>query len=225
MSARASEHVPDEWIESFRERLLAWYRAHGRLFPWRHADATLYLRVLSEVLLQRTPAERVGGFVEGFVAQYPDWKALAEAKIEDLGEELRPLGLWRRRAESIHALATEVFHANGTLPQDRTALESLPGVGQYIANAIDVIAHGGAAPFLDSNMARVLERVFGPRAQADIRYDPYLQSLAHRATAAPDSLAVNFAVLDHAAVTCTIRRPQCEACVVADLCRSAGTFD
>ena len=74
-------------------------------------------------------------------------------------------------------------------------------------------------------MARVLERVFGPRGQADIRYDPYLQSLAHRVTDADTSLDVNFAILDHAALTCTIRKPACDRCVVSSLCRSAGTFE
>jgi hypothetical protein len=52
--------------------------------------------------------------------------------------------------------------------------------GQYIANAVLLLCHGEPQPLLDVNMARVLERVFGPKKLADIRYDPYLQQLAMR---------------------------------------------
>ena len=67
---------------------------------------------------------------------------------------------------------------NGRFPSTRVEVEALPGVGQYITNATLLLCHGEAQPLLDVNMARVLERVFGPRKLVDIRYDPYLQNLA-----------------------------------------------
>ena len=67
----------------------------------------------------------------------------------------------------------------GRFPKDPREIGNLPGVGQYIRNAIMIFAQGKNFPLLDTNMSRVLERYFGPRMLADIRYDPYLQGLAN----------------------------------------------
>jgi len=61
-------------------------------------------------------------------------------------------------------------------------------------------------------MARVLERYFGPRKLADIRYDPYLQKLAHRVVDCEAPAAVNWAILDLAALVCKARGPRCSQC-------------
>ena len=58
-------------------------------------------------------------------------------------------------------------------------------------------------------MARMLERYFGPRKLADIRYDPYLQALATRVVTCRDPAAMNWAILDLAATVCKIREPLC----------------
>ncbi len=73
------------------------------------------------------------------------------------------------------------------LPSTRDELQALPGVGQYIASALLTVCFGRREPLLDENMARVLERFFGPRHLADIRFDPYLQQLSRMVLPANDS--------------------------------------
>jgi A/G-specific adenine glycosylase len=106
----------------------------------------------------------------------------------------------------------------GRFPKEIMEIEALPGVGQYIANAILLFAGGRPEPLLDVNMTRVLERVFGPRALADIRYDPYLQSLARSIVEGDDPAAVNWAILDHASLVCKLRHPLCTACPLNRQC-------
>jgi A/G-specific adenine glycosylase len=174
--------------------------------------------VIAEVLLQRTTVAAVEGFLPNFVARYPSWGAIAEESLEELEEVLKPLGLYRRRAASLSLLARSIQNLNGKFPVAREAIEALPGVGQYIANSIEMFAHGKARPLLDVNMARVLERYFGPRKLADIRYDPYLQDLAKRVVAGPAARRVNWAILDLAALVCKVRVPDCPVCPLSKTC-------
>jgi A/G-specific adenine glycosylase len=78
------------------------------------------------------------------------------------------------------------------MPTVRAEIEALPGVGQYIANAVQLFAHETPAPLLDVNMARVLQGHYGPRQLVDIRYDPYLQALAYTVVKGRHAAAVNY---------------------------------
>lgn len=159
-------------LAAFRRRLLRWFNASARDFPWRAVDATPYVQVLTEILVQQTRAENVAAALPGIVRRYPNWQSLASARIVDLERALRPLGLWRRRARAVKNLARALSLRGWKWPSDREELESLPAVGQYVASAVRIFVHGQPEPLLDTNMARILERYFGPRTLADIRYDP-----------------------------------------------------
>ncbi len=208
-------------IHHFRARMLAWYRQHGRSFPWRKRSASNYNKIIAEVLLQRTRAETVAQFFPIFLTRYPSWSQLATADEDELIALIRPVGLWRRRSKSLISLATEIAKRNGRFPKDRQQIEALPGVGQYIANSILLLCHDSPEPLLDTNMARVLERYFGPRKLSDIRYDPYLQRLAKMVVDCPDAVVLNWAILDFAARTCSLRIPKCCQCSLASGCSFA----
>jgi len=204
-----------------RHALLTWYAAHGRDFPWRKDEATLYQVVLAELLLQRTRAETVAAFFDLFTTRFPSWESIAASTVDEIGGYLKPIGLWRRRAASLHALAQEMVARGGEYPRSREEVESLPAVGQYIANAILLFSRGRAEPLLDVNMARVLERVFGPRKLVDIRDDPHLQSVSRVVVRGKQAARINWAILDLAAKVCTIRNPRCNECPLKRVCRYA----
>ena len=208
-------------LVNFRSRLLQWFEDHGRKFPWRKASLSKYQYVISEILLQRTRAETVANFFPRFIDEFPSWKKIDSSNVARLQLYLQPIGLWRQRASSIKALAKAMVQANRRLPKARKEIEALPGVGQYITNAILLLCHGEAQPLLDGNMARVLERVFGPRKLADIRYDPYLQQLAFRVVQCDKSKELNWAILDLAASICLQREPRCNICPLESMCLKA----
>jgi A/G-specific adenine glycosylase len=209
-------------IAWFRRKLFTWFRSNQRTFPWRDESASDYVKIVSEVLLQRTRAEVAAAFLPEFLEQYPSWDKLSMATEEDLRRFLQPIGLWRRRAASLEKLAREMTKRGGHFPRTRDEIEQLPNVGQYIANAILLFCHGEPQPLLDVNMARVLERFFGPRKLADIRYDPYLQSLARAVVSSRNPVVINWAILDHATLVCKISNPRCHSCPVVAKCQFAN---
>ena len=176
-----------------------------------------YQKVISEVLLQRTKAETVAKFYSQFIEKYPFWKSLASAKPNELEKHLKPIGLQKQRSERLLNLAKEMVKRNGRFPKDRKRLESIPFVGQYIANAILLFIHNEPQPLLDVNMARLLERFFEPRKLADIRDDPFLQELARIVVQHEKSKIINWAIIDFASLICK-KKPLCEECVVKDYC-------
>jgi len=211
-------------VRKFRKLLLDWYAEHGRDLPWRRPGEPIYRQVVTEILLQRTRAETVSRFYASFFRRYADWQDLAHASIVELEDALRPIGLWKERALTLKALAERV-DTLGELPTEREALERLPGFGQYVTNAALMLRELEGAPLLDAGMARVLERVFGPRKLADIRYDPYLQDLACSVVEQPQSREINWAILDLAASNCSIGGPLCVSCPVVGVCRRLARAD
>ncbi|MCK5617308.1 hypothetical protein KAR91_86390 [Candidatus Pacearchaeota archaeon] len=205
-------------IKWFQKRLVGWFEIEGRHFSWRNKSASKYQIIIAEVLLQRTKAETIASFFPEFIKKYPTWKALSLAKLLELEKVLKPIGLWRQRSAVMRNLSNEMAKRNGRFPKTREEIEKLPGVGQYIANAILLFYWNQSQPLLDVNMARVLERFFGPRKLADIRYDPYLQDLARKVLPMKNTKEFNWANLDFAAMICKARKPLCQECPMNSKC-------
>ena len=212
-------NITDKELHFFQNNLLKWYQYSGRHFLWRNKSITNYQAVIAEVLLQRTKAETVANFYKQFIKDYPNWKSLAEADLKQIETYLMPIGLYRQRSIRLQNLAKEMVKRNGRLPQERKDLESIPFMGQYIANAVELVVFNKPSPLIDVNMARVIERFFGPRKMADIRYDPYLQELAYEIVNHPKAKEINWAILDFAALICQARVPKCSNCVLNIKCR------
>lgn len=205
-------------IKEFQEKILAWYSENGRSFIWREPQASNYVRIISEVLLQRTKAETVAKYLPVFLNKYPSWKELGNASQLDLEKILQPLGLYKQRGSRLYKLAQEMKRRNGKFPTNRADVEEMSMMGQYITNAFELFILKKPAPLLDVNMARVLERYFGPRRLVDIRYDPYLQKLAYSIVQHDLIEEINWAVLDFAAIKCKSGKPACENCILKNKC-------
>jgi len=206
-------------IKRFQAKLLAWYLSNGRKFLWRHEDRSEYEIIIAEILLQRTKAETIEKFYQNFIDKYPNWKKISEASLETLEIDLKPIGLYKQRAKRVRNLAIELDIRNGIIPENRGEMEEIPMFGQYIANAIELQVFNRKKPLLDVNMARVIERYFGPRKLSDIRYDPYLQKLAHQVVNHENSKQISWAILDFAALICKSRIPRCSICSLSISCK------
>ncbi|MCP9291632.1 hypothetical protein [Gracilimonas sediminicola] len=210
--------VKKEKIEFFQDKILEWYEENGRHFPWRNKSATNYEKIISEVLLQRTRAETVANFFPKFIKKYPSWKKLGEATKEELQETLKPTGLYKQRGTRLYKLAQEMKERKGRFPVKRDRVEEMPMMGQYNANAYELFILKKPSPLLDVNMARVLERFFGERKLADIRYDPYLQELSQEVVENPQSKEINWGILDFGSLVCEAKSPLCEKCLLSEQC-------
>jgi len=206
-------------IKYFQDEILIWYQTEGRTFPWRKNNLSQYKMIIAEVLLQRTRAETIANYFPEFIKKYPSWNSIARSRISTLEKVLKPIGLYKQRARQLKKLAIEMSNRKGKLPRTKDELERLPLFGQYITNATLQFVYNIPAPLLDVNMARVLERFFGPRKLADIRYDPHLQDLAWKVIDHLEAKKLNWGILDFASMICSKRYPHCSICLLSKRCK------
>ncbi len=107
---------------------------------------------------------------------------------------------------------------NQQLPKSREELESIPLMGQYIANAVELLIYNKPSPLIDVNMARVIERFFGKRLLSDIRFDRYLQSLSSKVVQHSNPKGINWGIIDFAALQCKTK-PNCMSCSLRAKCK------
>ena len=202
----------------FRRRLLEWYRRHGRTLPWRETSDPYHILV-SEVMLQQTQVDRVLPKYDEWLAKYPTLAALAAADESDVSATWRPLG-YNVRPRRLHAIAREsVAKYGGTLPGDEATLLSFKGIGAYTAGAVRSFAFGQRAAILDTNVARVLFRVFVgagvPKAHGMKRH---LWEVSRTVLPMRHVFDFNQALMDFGATLCTARKPKCMLCPMRDGC-------
>jgi A/G-specific adenine glycosylase len=205
----------------FRQRLLAWYKRHGRDLPWRKTDDPYHILV-SEIMLQQTQVDRVLPKYEEWLVKYPSFEALASAPEQDVTTTWYPLGynIRPRRLQSIAREAVEKY--GGQLPADEETLRSFKGIGAYTAGAIRSFAFRERAAILDTNVARVLFRVFVGGA-GDPKSHAMKQHLWKVSAALVPNRHVfdfNQALMDLGAMVCVARNPKCLVCPMAKGCRA-----
>jgi A/G-specific adenine glycosylase len=216
---KKTHRISSKKVKFFQKKILNWYKHNGRTFYWRRKGLTHYQYVIAEVLLQRTKAETIAKFYPNFLKDFPNWKSLTNANVKKIEKYLIPIGLYRQRSKRLMGLAKEMVKRNGRLPKNRQELESIPFMGQYIANAVELVIFNQPSPLVDVNMSRVLERFFGERKMADIRYDPYLQKLCRKIVDHVDTKKMNWAILDFAATICKAKNPTHNNCPLKKQCK------
>lgn len=213
----ARPEAPGPARRTFRRRLLAWYRRNGRDLPWRRTRDP-YRVLLSEVMLQQTQVSRVLPKYREWLRRYPSFDALAAATAAEVRDAWYPLG-YNVRPLRLRAIArTVVRRHGGRLPATRDGLLGLNGIGAYTAGAVLSFAFGQDAPILDTNVRRVLRRVWVGEDGA-VR-DRALWDLAARLLPKGRAYDFNQALMDLGATVCTARRPRCDACPLARICAS-----
>jgi A/G-specific adenine glycosylase len=202
----------------FQQRLLKWYRENGRDLPWRRTSDPYHILV-SEVMLQQTQVERVIPKYHEFLDRYPSLKDLAAAPIEEVRKTWYPLG-YNIRPERLHSIACEtVVRYGGMLPKEPEQLLSFKGIGRYTAGAIRSFAFNEAAPILDTNVMRVLHRVFMGEGEPK-NQKALLWKLSEALIPRGKCYDFNQALMDFGATTCTARDPYCLLCPMKTLCKT-----
>jgi A/G-specific adenine glycosylase len=209
-------------VSRVRRLLLAWGRERGRAFPWRRWRDPWRL-LLSEILLRRTNASKVRMLIPSVLRALSSPRAACAIRESELRGILRPFGMQAVKARQIKSMALDIVSRwGGRVPRDRKALQSLPGVGPYIAGAVLAALGGRAGAAVDANVARVVVRVFGlvpirARARDDLQVRGVAEALVGRA----QGPGVLWAILDVAASLCRPAHPRCPECPLRDLCHHA----
>jgi A/G-specific adenine glycosylase len=204
----------------FRDRLLTWYRRHGRDLPWRKTTDPYHILV-SEIMLQQTQVDRVLPKYAEWLDKYPSLEALASAPEQEVTETWYPLG-YNIRPRRLQTIAREsVARYGGQLPSDQETLLSFKGIGAYTAGAIRSFAFRERAAILDTNVARVLFRVFvgagDPKSHA---MKKHLWRVSETLVPVRHVFDFNQALMDFGAMVCVARNPKCLVCPMRNSCRA-----
>jgi A/G-specific adenine glycosylase len=202
----------------FRRRLLAWYGRHRRDLPWRRTEDP-YRILVSEIMLQQTQVDRVVPKYHEFLDRYPTLESLAGSTPEEVARLWYPLG-YNIRPMNLRGIACEaVASYGGRLPDDDAALRGMRGIGRYTAGAVRCFAYRRAVPIVDTNVRRVLGRVFlGPRRLGRLRGQKTIWDLAGALVPPRKAYDYNQALMDFGATWCTARAPRCRPCPMNRFC-------
>jgi A/G-specific adenine glycosylase len=211
---------PPKDRQRFRRQLLTWYRKHGRDLPWRKTDDPYHILV-SEIMLQQTQVDRVLPKYHEWLEKYPSLEALAAAPADEVTRTWYPLG-YNIRPTRLQSIAREaVDKYGGALPSDEATLLSFKGIGEYTAGAIRSFAFRERAAILDTNVARVMLRVF--IGSGDVKAHAMRRRLWELSeTLVPHKHVFDFnqALMDFGATVCVARKPLCLVCPMRTLCRA-----
>ncbi len=170
-------------------------------------------------MLQQTQVERVIPKYREFLRRYPTLASLARADTAEVKRVWYPLG-YNIRPVNLQGIARETLaRYGGRLPDDGDSLRSMRGIGRYTAGAIMSFAYRRSAPLVDTNVRRVLGRVFlGPRRLRRLRGDKAIWTLAEALVPPRHAYDYNQALMDFGATWCTARAPRCARCPMRGFC-------
>jgi A/G-specific adenine glycosylase len=201
----------------YEKEITAWFKENKRDLPWRKSDAWGVL--VSEIMLQQTPVQRVLPVYEEWMKRWPTPSDLASATPAEVITAWGRLG-YPRRALRLHQCAKILSsELNSQLPRTESELRKLPGIGEYTAAAIVAFAFKGSSLVLDINIRRLFSRLYrgeemptsAPTKAERTEYSTYIPAKNAHLWAA--------ATMELGALICTAKKPLCGRCPVADKCQ------
>jgi A/G-specific adenine glycosylase len=212
-----SQPLPD-LLAQVHLYLLTWYRVELRNLPWR-STGDPYAILVSEIMLQQTQVDRVLPKYAQFLAAFPTLSDLAAASTAEVISVWAPLG-YNMRAVRLQSIARQVIaEYDGHIPDTIDDLLKLKGIGRYTAGAIACFAYHKQVATVDTNIYRVLHRIFLglEHPEPKLNNDSML-SLAEQVLPDGEAYDWNQALMDLGATICTSNNPQCTRCPVQQTC-------
>lgn len=199
------------------ESVLNWSKNNLREYPWRR-NRTPYRILVAEFLLRRTTASAVKRIYEVFLKKYPSISAFGKVEQKEIEADLRTLGFHKLRSKMLRETATYIIgKLDGILPCEKEGLMSIPNIGSYTAGAVLSLACDKPAPMVDSNVERLLKRVFkNSLTKKGMKHQ--LSDIAEILIPNEKCDVFNLALIDIGFAYCTYRKTHCHKCPICSLC-------
>ncbi len=181
---------------------------------------TPFQLIVATVLSAQCTDERVNQVTRELFRRYPTVGDIARAPLEELEEVVRPTGFYRNKARNIRNLARKLIEDHGgEVPSSMEALTALPGVARKTANVVLSNAFGiHVGVVVDTHVKRVAFRLGLTDETDPVKVERDLMELLP-----PDAWhPFAWRLILHGRNVCRARRPDCDACILRDLCPSAG---
>lgn len=197
----------------FAKHVKQWHAVGHRDYPWRETRDP-YRILIAELMLRRTRADQVVPVYANFLKRYPDCRAFCKGNAETIRRILKPLGL-KWRAENFVKISREIKASfNCAIPDSTSLLKQLTGVGDYVAGAVCCFAYGLPVALVDTNIVRVIGRVFGLDISGEARRRKSVKDAARTCLDRRRPKEYHFALLDFGALVCTASAPKCGECLL-----------
>ena len=213
--------IKEDVKKEFTQRLLQWSEKNLRQFDWRRTR-TPYSVFVAELLLRRTTSTAAHRVYCDFLHKFPDIRSLASADIEEVEETLRPIGLFHQRARAaVEAAQFIVREYQGVFPSDYEKLKAVPHIGDYTAGCILDFGMDMPTAIVDSNVQRVMGRVFASELgeKPDLRR---VLEFSRDLVPGADHVCYNYGLIDFGALVCTYRPCKSLDCPMLDICDAAA---
>ena len=203
--------------------LLKWYKKNKRSLPWRSTNAEKlpdpYYVLVSEFMLQQTTVNTVKKRFEIFVSKWPNLDSLAKISNPTILKFWSGLGYYSRATNLLKAVKIIKKKFKSKIPNNYNDLILLPGIGEYTAKAILGIAFNKPTIPVDSNVERVLARIYGFQLPLKkIKNDIKKKSINFISKNSSTHLIQAF--MDYGSIICTPRNPNCLQCMLKTKCIS-----
>ena len=204
------------------KNILKWYDLNKRSLPWRKKTSfqkKQYYTLISEFMLQQTQVTSVIPFFNKFIKDLPSIKSLAKVKEKKLIKLWEGLGYYSRARNLKKTAQIIIKKFDGKLPNNFEDLITLPGIGNYTANAILAIAFNKPYIPLDGNIERVLKRYLYLKKEKEIHKDNLSQKKVIFGTSSRSSDYAQ-ALMELGAIICKPNNPICNQCPIKINCKS-----
>ena len=212
-------------LKTLQRKIKLYYKKSGRVLPWRikvGKNQEPYRTLISEFMLQQTRVNTVLDYYKVFLDKFPDIRALALAKEEEVLITWSGLGYYRR-AINLHRTAKIIVNDyGGIIPSDKGVLKNLPGIGEYTSSAIASFAYGREELAIDTNVERFIKRIFNINSSklSPIRIKELGEIIFPKKNRGDFAQAI----MDFSNDYCTKLSPKCSSCIISKYCDYKG-FD
>ena len=204
------------------KKILNWYDLNKRTLPWRKnvsQSKKHYYTLVSEFMLQQTQVVTVIPYFNRFINKIPNLKKLSKIPDRELIKLWEGLGYYSRVRNLKKTAKIIISKYNGKIPNNYEDLISLPGIGNYTANAILAIAFNKSYIPLDGNIERVLKRYLYLKKDKEIQKDNLIEK---KSIFGISSRASDYAqaLMELGAMICKPKNPECSKCPISKNCKS-----
>ena len=203
------------------KKILGWYDNNKRSLPWRvgkNSPKKLYYRLLSEFMLQQTQVKTVIPYFKKFTKNFKTLKSLSKCSEQKILKLWEGLGYYRRSRNLLATSKILVNKHHSKLPKTIKEIKTLPGVGDYTANALLGLVHNKPAIAIDGNVKRVFSRIVNKK-ESKINFDQFIEINKRKLFTSKRNSDFVEALMEFGALVCKPKDPICRICNLNKNCK------
>ena len=174
--------------------------------------------LVATILSAQCTDKRVNQITSNLFKKYKDAESFAYSNVDELSQDIRSAGYHNSKARSIKGSSLQIVEDfNGVVPNNMKDLVNLPGVGRKTANCVLGECYNVPSMVIDTHMIRIMNLLGLSTTKNAFKMEQDLMKIFNK----KDWVKLTHMIIEHGRAVCIARRPQCQECVLSDLCPSS----